>query len=81
MGIATGHGGRIDVAPDLSVPGLTGVYALGDFANIAGKDGKPLPQLASVAQQSGHGVPRTFCWTLRESRERRFAIWIKASWR
>ncbi len=54
VGFATGHGGRIDVAPDLSVPGLTGVYALGDFANILGKDGQALPQLASVAQQSGH---------------------------
>jgi NADH dehydrogenase len=51
--MATGKGGRIDVAPDLTVPGLTGVYALGDFANIAGKDGSPLPQLASVAEQSG----------------------------
>ena len=30
-----------------------GVYALGDFANIAGADGKPLPQLVSVAEQSG----------------------------
>ncbi|HEY6387027.1 MAG TPA: hypothetical protein VIX91_15230 [Candidatus Acidoferrum sp.] len=27
--------------------------ALGDFANIADKDGRPLPQLASVAEQSG----------------------------
>jgi NADH dehydrogenase len=35
------------------VPGLEGVYVLGDFANITGKDGKPLPQLASVAEQSG----------------------------
>ena len=52
-GIKTGHGGRIDVQADLSVPGLTGVYALGDFANIPGEDGKPLPQLASVAEQSG----------------------------
>jgi NADH:ubiquinone reductase (H+-translocating) len=53
LGIKTGHGGRIDVEADLTVPGLTGVYALGDFANIADKDGKPLPQLASVAEQSG----------------------------
>jgi NADH dehydrogenase len=53
LGIKTGRGGRIDVKADLTVPGLTGVYALGDFANIAGKDGKPLPQLASVAEQSG----------------------------
>jgi NADH dehydrogenase len=53
LGIKTGHGGRIDVAADFTVPGLTGVYALGDFANIAGKDGRSLPQLASVAEQSG----------------------------
>jgi NADH:ubiquinone reductase (H+-translocating) len=53
LGIKTGYGGRIDVQADLTVPSLAGVYALGDFANIAGKDGKPLPQLASVAEQSG----------------------------
>jgi len=53
LGITTGHGGRIDVAPDLTVPGVGGVYALGDFANVNDKHGKPLPQLASVAEQSG----------------------------
>ncbi|MGB8886459.1 MAG: NAD(P)/FAD-dependent oxidoreductase [Candidatus Korobacteraceae bacterium] len=53
VGVKTGRGGRIDVQSDLTVPGFTGVYALGDFANIAGKDGRPLPQLASVAEQSG----------------------------
>jgi len=53
LGIKTGHGGRIDVAPDLTVPGFDGVYALGDFANIIGKHGEALPQLASVAEQSG----------------------------
>jgi NADH:ubiquinone reductase (H+-translocating) len=54
LGVKTGRGGRIDVQPDFSVSGFPGVYALGDFANIAGADGKPLPQLASVAQQAGH---------------------------
>jgi NADH dehydrogenase len=53
LGVQTGRGGRIDVQPDFTVKGLTGVFALGDFANIAGADGKPLPQLASVAQQAG----------------------------
>jgi NADH dehydrogenase len=53
LGIKTGQGGRIDVEADLTVPGLTCVYALGDFANIVGKDGKTLPQLGSVADQSG----------------------------
>ncbi len=56
-GVQPGHGGRIDVAPDLRVPGLPGVYAVGDVANIpAGADalgGAALPQLGSVAQQAG----------------------------
>jgi NADH:ubiquinone reductase (H+-translocating) len=52
-GLPQGRGGRIDVQPDLSVDGLPGVYALGDFANIGGPDGNTLPQLGSVAQQSG----------------------------
>jgi NADH dehydrogenase len=53
LGIKTGHGGRIDAQADLTVAGFPGIYVLGDFANITGKDGKPLPQLASVAEQSG----------------------------
>jgi NADH dehydrogenase len=58
VGIATGHGGRIDVQADLTVPGFPTVYALGDVANITGNDGKPLPQLASVAEQSGKWCAR-----------------------
>jgi NADH dehydrogenase len=53
LGITPGHGGRIDVQTDLTVPGFSGVYALGDFANINDDDGKPLPQLGSVAEQTG----------------------------
>ena len=52
-GLPLGRGGRIQVNSDLTVPGFPGVYALGDFANIAGPDGKALPQLGSVAMQSG----------------------------
>ncbi len=69
-GLPKGRGGRIQVQPDLTVEGFPGVYALGDFANIPGADGQPLPQLASVAQQCGvwtannilaeiEGTPRT----------------------
>jgi NADH dehydrogenase len=52
-GLPAGRGGRLDVEPDLTVAGAPGVYAVGDMANIAGADGHPLPQLGSVAQQSG----------------------------
>jgi len=53
VGVPPGHGGRIDVQPDFTLPGFPNVYALGDFANIMGNDGRPLPQLASVAEQAG----------------------------
>jgi NADH dehydrogenase len=52
-GLPTGRGGRVDVEPDLSVPGHAGVYAIGDIANIPGADGEALPQLGSVAVQAG----------------------------
>jgi NADH dehydrogenase len=52
-GLAQGRGGRIDVQPDLTVPGHPNVFALGDVANIPFGD-EILPQLGSVAQQAGH---------------------------
>ena len=35
-GIPPGHGGRIDVAADLTVPGYSDVFAIGDVANVPG---------------------------------------------
>jgi NADH dehydrogenase len=52
-GVPQGRGGRIDVEPDLTVPGYPHIFALGDVANIPGGDGTALPQLGSVAQQTG----------------------------
>ena len=55
---ARDRAGRIIVAPDLSVPGLEGVYAIGDIANCRGDDGEPLPGLAQVADQQGKYLGR-----------------------
>ncbi len=52
-GLPQGAAGRIDVRPDLTVEGFPRIYAVGDVANIGGADGHPLPQLGSVALQSG----------------------------
>jgi NADH dehydrogenase len=52
-GLPQGRGGRIDVQRDLTVEGHPRVYVLGDAANIADEHGEILPQLGSVAQQSG----------------------------
>jgi NADH dehydrogenase len=45
--------GRVEVAPNLSVPELYGVYVIGDLAHLDQPDGTPLPALAQVASQQG----------------------------
>jgi NADH dehydrogenase len=57
-GLTQGKGGRIDVRPDLTAPGYEGVYVIGDAANMTDAAGAKLPQLGSVAQQSGKWAAR-----------------------
>ncbi len=58
-GPSPGRGGRLEVQPDLTVAGYPGTYAVGDVANIPhGDDAVVLPQLGSVAQQSGKWAGR-----------------------
>ncbi|HWE07258.1 MAG TPA: NAD(P)/FAD-dependent oxidoreductase [Rhizomicrobium sp.] len=45
--------GRIKVKPDLSVPGMEGVYIAGDLALVRDRKGRALPGLAQVAKQQG----------------------------
>ncbi len=53
LGLPVGKGDRLDIEPDLTVAGHPSTYAVGDIANIVGADGAALPQLGSVALQSG----------------------------
>jgi NADH:ubiquinone reductase (H+-translocating) len=57
-GLEQGRGGRIDVNPDLTVPGAPGIYVLGDAANMTDARGEKLPQLGSCAQQAGKWAAR-----------------------
>lgn len=51
--VETDRAGRIAVAPDLSVPGLPGIYAVGDTVTVAGAGGRPVPGVAPAAKQMG----------------------------
>lgn len=57
-GLQQGRGGRIDVNPDLTAPNTTGIYVLGDAANMTDARGAKLPQLGSCAQQAGKWAAR-----------------------
>jgi NADH:quinone reductase (non-electrogenic) len=47
---------RLQVDPDLTVPGHPDIFAVGDTVTIAGPDGKPVPGIAPAAKQEGRYV-------------------------
>jgi NADH:ubiquinone reductase (H+-translocating) len=57
-GVTTDRAGRIEVNPDLTLPGHPEISVVGDVASLAGPDGKPLPGLATVAIQQAHHVAK-----------------------
>jgi NADH dehydrogenase len=60
LGLELQRGNRISVGPDLALPGHPEVYVLGDVAAIVdAKTERVLPQLGSVALQSGEHAGET----------------------
>ncbi|MGH7827796.1 MAG: NAD(P)/FAD-dependent oxidoreductase [Candidatus Binatia bacterium] len=49
----TDRAGRLMVNPDLTVPGYSSIFVIGDLAHVPGHDGNPLPGVATVAMQEG----------------------------
>ncbi|MCC8984432.1 NAD(P)/FAD-dependent oxidoreductase [Bradyrhizobium acaciae] len=47
---------RLQVEPDLTVPGHPDVFAVGDTITIKGPDGNPVPGIAPAAKQEGRYV-------------------------
>ena len=47
---------RVQVEPDLTVPGHPEIFAIGDTVTVAGPDGKPVPGIAPAAKQQGRYV-------------------------
>jgi NADH dehydrogenase len=58
LGVPTDRVGRVLVQPDLTIPGYSNVFVIGDLASLAGADGRPLPGVAQVAIQMGQHAVR-----------------------
>ncbi|MCE5295372.1 MAG: NAD(P)/FAD-dependent oxidoreductase [Chlamydiales bacterium] len=50
--------GRVIVESDLSIPGSSNIFVIGDAAHFIGPTGQPLPGLAPVAKQQGAYVAK-----------------------
>jgi NADH dehydrogenase len=69
LGAPTDRAGRVQVQPDLTLPGHPEVFVVGDLASVFQENGKPVPGVAPSAIQMGqfaaatiagdlHGKPR-----------------------
>ncbi|HEY2871384.1 MAG TPA: NAD(P)/FAD-dependent oxidoreductase [Reyranella sp.] len=58
LGAEADRAGRVQVGPDLSLPGHRNIFVIGDTADAKDAHGKPLPGLAPVAKQQGAYVAR-----------------------
>ena len=56
-GANTDRAGRVQVEPDLSLPGLPEVFVIGDLASVSAA-GKPVPGVAPAAKQMGAHVAK-----------------------
>jgi NADH dehydrogenase len=59
LGAPADGAGRIQVAPDLTVPGRPEIFVIGDTATINAWHGKPVPGIAPAAKQQGAHVAET----------------------
>lgn len=70
-GLPTIGNGRVAVLSDLSVPGYSNLYAIGDLAHLV-QDKRPLPMLAPVAIAQGKVAAQNILRQLRGQRPLRF---------
>jgi NADH dehydrogenase len=74
LGIELQRGNRVAVGPDLTLPDHPEVYVLGDVAAIVDeKSGNVLPQLGSVALQSGEHAGKTIARRIAGKEPKPFA--------
>jgi NADH dehydrogenase/putative oxidoreductase len=67
LGAPADRAGRIKVRPDLSVPDMEDIYAIGDTALVEQSGGMPVPGLAPAARQGGEYVARVIRARIEDS--------------
>lgn len=71
LGLETDRAGRLEVLPDLSLPGYPEAFAIGDLAKVVDGAGKLVPGVAPAATQMGNHVA---CLLREEWRGRPVAV-------
>ncbi len=78
-GIPLDRGGRIEVRPDLSLPGHPEVFAAGDIASLTDKNGVKVPGVCPAAIQMGQFIAKTIVEEPLSDSRPAFGYWDKGS--
>jgi NADH dehydrogenase len=65
LGVPLERGGRVPVTPELHLADDPNVWVIGDLAHLPDRQGKPYPQIATVAMQQGRHAARNIMRKLR----------------
>jgi len=68
INVKTDKIGRVLVNEDLSIPGHTNIFVIGDASYVKNKNGEPLPGLAPVAKQEGTFVAEVIKKNIRNGK-------------
>jgi NADH dehydrogenase len=72
LGVPLDRAGRVLVNPDLTIPGHSNVFVIGDLASLKDETGRPLPGVAQVAIQMGQHAARTIVRSIENQPYRPF---------
>ena len=78
-GATLARGGRVEVGPDLSLPGRPEIFVIGDLAHAVDPHGKPYPGVAPVAMQQGNYVAQAIMNRLKGERVKPFRYFNKGN--
>jgi len=76
LGAPLDRAGRVQVNPDLSVPGVPNVFIVGDLATLV-QDGRPIPGVGPAAIQEGKSAAKNILRELRREPRKPFHYWNK----
>jgi NADH dehydrogenase len=76
LGAPLDNAGRVEVSPDLSVPGHPEIFAIGDLATFS-QDGRLVPWVAPAAMQQGRFAAKSIIRDLRRQPREKFHYFNK----
>jgi len=76
LGAPLDRAGRVQVSPDLSVPGIPNIFIVGDLAGLV-QDGRPIPGVGPAAIQEGKSAAKNILRELRREPRKPFRYWNK----